>query len=34
MVYVRGVLIGEASELQQLIDRGEFDRMLAAASSV
>lgn len=33
MVFVRGVLVGGASELQQLIDSGEFARMLAGASS-
>jgi monothiol glutaredoxin len=33
MVFVRGVLVGGASELQQLIDSGEFSRMLAGASS-
>lgn len=31
MVFVRGVLIGGAAELQGLIDSGELDRMLAAA---
>jgi glutaredoxin-related protein len=29
MVFVKGVLVGGASELQQLIDSGEFARMLA-----
>jgi monothiol glutaredoxin len=30
MVFVKGTLIGGASELQQLIDTGELDRMLAS----
>ena len=34
MVFVRGVLVGGATELQQLIDSGEFARMLAGAPSV
>ena len=29
MVFVKGVLVGGASELQRLIDSGEFSRMLA-----
>ena len=29
MVFVKGVLVGGASELQRLIDSGEFPRMLA-----
>ncbi|MDP3514906.1 MAG: glutaredoxin domain-containing protein [Sulfuritalea sp.] len=29
MVFVRGVLVGGASELQRLIDSGEFSRMMA-----
>ena len=33
MVFVLGVLVGGASELQQLIDSGEFARMLAGTSS-
>ena len=33
MVFVGGVLIGGASELQRLIDSGEFARMLADAST-
>ena len=29
MVFVKGVLVGGASELQRLIDSGEFQRLLA-----
>jgi glutaredoxin-related protein len=29
MVFIKGVLVGGASELQQLIDSGEFARMIA-----
>ncbi|MDZ4255260.1 MAG: glutaredoxin domain-containing protein [Sulfuritalea sp.] len=29
MVFVKGVLVGGASELQRLIDSGEFSRMIA-----
>lgn len=29
MVFVKGVLVGGASDLQQLIDSGEFSRMLS-----
>lgn len=29
MVFVRGVLVGGANELQRLIDSGEFSRMMA-----
>ncbi len=31
MVFVKGVLVGGADELQRLIDSGEFGRMLAAS---
>lgn len=34
MVFVRGILIGGASDLQRLIDSGEFSRMLADPLSV
>jgi monothiol glutaredoxin len=34
MVFVRGVLVGGATELQQLIDNGEFSRMLSGATAV
>ena len=34
MVFIQGVLIGGATELQQLIDSGEFSRTLAPVSSV
>jgi glutaredoxin-related protein len=30
MVFVKGVLVGGASDLQRLIDSGEFSRMLAS----
>lgn len=30
MVFIKGVLIGGAGELQNLIDRGEFARMVAS----
>jgi monothiol glutaredoxin len=30
MVFVKGVLVGGASELQRLIDSGEFARMIAS----
>jgi glutaredoxin-related protein len=30
MVFVKGVLVGGASELERLIETGELDRMLAA----
>lgn len=33
MVFVKGVLVGGANELQQLIDSGEFSRMLAGTPS-
>jgi hypothetical protein len=29
MVFVKGILVGGAAELQWLIDSGEFPRMLA-----
>jgi glutaredoxin-related protein len=29
MVFVKGILVGGASELQRLIDSGEFSRMMA-----
>jgi len=32
MVFVKGVLIGGASQLQRLIDKGEFSRMLSGES--
>jgi glutaredoxin-related protein len=31
MVFVKGVLVGGAEELQRLIDSGEFGRMVAAS---
>jgi monothiol glutaredoxin len=31
MVFVKGVLVGGADELQRLIDSGEFGRMVAAS---
>jgi glutaredoxin-related protein len=34
MVFVKGVLVGGASELQRLIDDGEFARMLSGGSAV
>lgn len=33
MVFVQGILVGGASELQQLINSGEFTNMLAGAPS-
>lgn len=33
MIFVKGVLVGGANELQQLIDSGEFSRMLAGTPS-
>jgi monothiol glutaredoxin len=34
MVFVKGVLVGGASELQRLIDDGEFARMLSGEAAV
>jgi len=34
MVFVKGVLVGGATELQHLIDGGEFTRLLTGAPSV
>jgi hypothetical protein len=33
MIFVNGVLIGGASELQQLVENGEFSAMLARCAS-
>jgi glutaredoxin-related protein len=33
MVFVKGVLVGGASELQQLIDSGEFARMIVGQAN-
>ena len=30
MIFVKGVLVGGASEMQRLIDRGEFSRLLGS----
>jgi monothiol glutaredoxin len=34
MIFVKGVLVGGASELQQLIDSGEFARMIAGRQNL